>query len=104
MRYARRVVSVPLIRRHNLREYACRHREELVEGIEHLRPMMETNGFEFSLGETGIGSGGTFAGVSSSAMTVSSPSAFAMAWDWSSTRLASRALPRGLSALLGCLG
>ena len=35
--------------------------EELVEGIEHLRPMMEANGFEFSLGETGIGSGGTFA-------------------------------------------
>ncbi|MDP2018510.1 hypothetical protein [Hydrogenophaga sp.] len=35
--------------------------DELVEGVDWLRPLMEANGFEFSLGETGTGSGGTFA-------------------------------------------
>lgn len=35
--------------------------DALVEGASLLRPLMDSNGFEFSLGEAGTGSGGNFA-------------------------------------------
>jgi hypothetical protein len=35
--------------------------DQLIQGVECLRPLMEENGFQFSLGEAGKGSGGGFA-------------------------------------------